>query len=127
MEKLQVDSKNVYMDSGNKIDLYRRTHNGMDKAERLRGNNGIYFHNGDRVHNTKMGEIAKSLGNILGWTSAFFAFLANLPNPVSFILGIGSAMFIYYRALKVREDMLIKRVERKEKEYDLKKKINGNH
>ena len=106
------------MGSGNKNDISERTYFRMDKGERLRSSNGIYIHHGNRIHNTKMGELAKSLGNILGWTGALFAFLANLPlNPISILIGIGSAVFIWYKALKMREDMLIRRVERKEKEH----------
>lgn len=42
--------------------------------------------------------------------------LANLDNIVSVLLGIIGGGFGMYQALKAREDWLIRRVERKEKE-----------
>lgn len=109
------------MDSNFKAGIRSRSDIRLDKIERLPTNNGYHIHNGARIYNKKMGEIAlKFLGNAGGWTAVIFAFLTHFDftNPLSVVLTLGSAMFVWYKALKERENWLYRRSERRKHEND---------
>lgn len=69
-----------------------------------------------------MGEITAKLLNLLGVTGVLFAFLANLPNAISVSMGIMMSVWLGFRILKMREDWLMRRSERRMHERENKTK-----
>jgi hypothetical protein len=110
-------------DSGTEVNLRDLDFNRSFISERRVGFNGIYLLNRFRVHNTKMGEAAKTIMNIFGFTGIFFAFISNLKVApyLSLAIGIISTLWAMFRMLKMMEDWLIRRAERKEAERNYKR------
>jgi hypothetical protein len=72
-----------------------------------------------------MGEIAAKVINAIGLTALLFGFIANLDNKLSILLGLLSACWLVFRALKERENWLFRKAERLEKELDVLIKKNS--
>ena len=113
-------TKNIYMGISNKIHLSATSSSEMDKAKRLGGTDWFFVRTNLGIYSKKMGEITAKLLNLLGLTTVFLGFLSNLPNPISVLLGIVSFMWALYRALKERENWLMRRSERRKHEKDNK-------
>lgn len=114
-----MDTENICMDSKHKIHISFVSDSEADKAKRLGSINWLLFRTNSRLYSTKMGEITgKFFINFLGITASIWGFLANLPNPVSILLGIVSLMWATYKMLEKREDWLYRRSERRKHEKD---------
>ena len=106
------------MDSKFKICLPTTDSGKMDQAERLRSINGFLVRHNARLYTTKMGEITVKLLNVFGLTTLIFGFIANLPNAISVAIGLMSLVWVMFRVLKMREDWLFRRSERRKHERD---------
>lgn len=93
--------------------------------KRRMGINGIHFFNRLRIYYSKMGEAAKTLLNIFGLTGLFFGFISNIKvaPAISLTIGIISTVWAFFRMMKMGEDWLYRRAERREKEREVNGKI----
>lgn len=114
--------KNNDMHSGAQTHLRNPGDDRGSKIKRALDHNGLFFRNSFRLHNRKMGEITAKLLNLLGATGVIFAFLANLPNAISVSLGMMMLVWLGFRVLKMREDWLMRRSERRVHERENKTK-----
>lgn len=113
------------MDSNFKNNISGNNSGRMDKKERFGGADGVYIYHHDRIHTNKMGTLAAKLINILGLTTVFFAFLANINvSPfISICLGTIAIGWSFFRMMKMWEDWRIRRVERR----TMEKNFNDNN
>lgn len=81
---------------------------------------GPFIHSGNNHNNNKMGEVVKVLANTLGGTVFIMGIIANLNNWIAIALGAAGFGFAVYRCLKERENWLIRKIERKERERSFK-------
>lgn len=65
-----------------------------------------------------MGETVKFLVNTIGGTVFLMGIITNLNNWIAIALGAAGFGYAVFRALRERENWLIRRVERKERERD---------
>lgn len=115
------------MYSGSKTGLHDRSSGAMVTPKRHVESNA-YNHSGSGgLYNHTMGETALKaiLLNSAGILTVLLGIFKNLDNGISVIIGISSIMFIAYKILVERENWLIKRSERREKEYDFVEKKNS--
>lgn len=114
--------KNSYDNSGAEVDIRDLGTNRRIAVKRRMDNNRIFLHHSDGLYNSKMGEAAKSILNVFGYTGLFFAFISNIKVApfISLAIGIISTLWALFRMLKMMEDWLIRRSERKrsDREYD---------
>lgn len=86
-------------------------------------------HSWDGVHsyrwynNIKMADALKWMANSLGLSIFILGILANLGNIISVTLGVIGIAVAFVKCLKLYEDYLIRKIERKERERDFKNKI----
>lgn len=115
--------KNFDVDSGTEINLRDIDSDRRFAIKRRMDNNRIFFHHSNGVYNSKMGEAAKAILNVFGFTGLFFAFISNLKVApyLSLAIGIISTLWAMFRMLKMMEDWLIRRAERKQAERDYKR------
>ncbi len=113
-----MDRKNVYMGSIGEVGISFGHTVDMDKAKRFSRTDGIHIHHRNRLYNSKMGEITVKILNWVGFTGMIYAFIANLSNSLSIVIGIGSAIFLIFKILKMREDWLFRKAERKRHELE---------
>ena len=117
-------SKNTDDYCGTEVDLRDIDFDRRVAIERRMDTNGVFLRPGFRLHNRQMGEAAKVILNVFGFTGIIFAFIANLKiAPVlSYTLAVISILWALFRMLKMMEDWLIRRAERKQIYRDGNKK-----
>jgi hypothetical protein len=113
-----MDRKDIYMDSSFEVGISFGNSPIMDTTKRYGGLDGTNIRNGNRLYNSKMGEVAVKILNVFGLMGLVYGFVSNLSNIVSVFIGIGSLMWIVYRGLKERENWLHRKAERKRLELE---------
>jgi hypothetical protein len=121
-----MGSKNFHVDRSRKANLRVVGINGGIEDKRKVGSNGFHFFNRVRIYYSKMGETAKILMNVFGITGLFFGFISNIKVApyISLAIGIISILWAFFKAMKMFEDWLMRRAERREKEHEVNNKIN---
>lgn len=89
------------------------------KPNRDHVRNGVYPYSW--YNNIKMADALKWMANTLGLTVYILGFLANLGNIISVTLGVIGVAVAVVKCLKLYEDYLIRKIERRERERDFKK------
>jgi hypothetical protein len=119
-----MDRKNIGGVRNAEIDLrntgdYRGSENKRDM-----GGDGFYFPFNTRLYNKKMGTALLKIGNVFGWTAVFAAILADVDAFLRILIGVAALWFLVVKAMHATENMLFRRIERKEREdaYKLNKK-----
>jgi hypothetical protein len=115
--------KDFNVDIGTEINLRDLDFDRRIAIERRMDSNRIFLHHRFRIHNNKMGEAAKAILNIFGFTGIAFAFISNLKVApyLSLAVGIISTLWAFFKMLKMMEDWLIRRAERKEAERNYRR------
>lgn len=112
--------KNFYRNSNMETSVFGTGDRWMDREERFSQFDGDTVHLSNKRNNSKMGEAFKTLANTIGITAWLMGVIANFNNWIGLALGAAGFGFAVFRCLKERENWLIRRVERKERERNFK-------
>lgn len=94
--------------------------NGNHKKERHGQFNGFDIYDHVKHNRSKMGEAVRQLANGLGFTAFIYGFITNFDNIIGYMLGAVAVVFGVIKCFHAREILLIKRIERKEKQRNFK-------
>jgi len=87
-----------------------------DKSEYGSQPNGSIVHGRTKRNYPSMEQIGKIAANLLGGTAAIFAFITNLDNVISWMLGFIGIVWAVINARIKYEDYRIKKIDRLERE-----------
>lgn len=111
-----MDIKRFDMGSNLENDIRRPDSNRSNEGKYPFKYNGYAIRNYNRNNRTKMAEIAKIVFNYLGLTVFILGIFANLGNIISVTMGFVGIVWGVIRVLKLYEDYLIRKIERKNME-----------
>lgn len=111
-----MDRSNTFLGSSRKVNLPSAGNISRDQGQRFQQPDGSIIHSGTKRNRTEMGEVIKAFLNTMGIMTFLAGILANLDNAMSVVLALVGAVYGVYKILHAREALLMKRLDRKERE-----------
>lgn len=115
-----MGNKNSYMRRNLEVPLPTGSGNGNNKKERSGQLNGFNIYDHAQHNRSKMGEAVRQLANGLGFTAFIYGFIVNFDNLIGWSLGAVAVVFGVIKCFHARENLFIRRIERKEKQRNFK-------
>lgn len=115
-----MGNTNIGVRSGIQVDIHPRVNNGADTAKRFRKLDGSISNRNLQRNNSKMGESVQNIINTLGLSSLIFGFIVNFDNVLGWLMGTVGLVWGIIRCMHAHENLLIRRLRRKQMERDYK-------